>query len=916
MKDDAESDSFTLLNKSFDGDRKAEISRKVSDFEQPGDDEKFEELTIGFSNRDDAVSLSHHYTGFTRLEVMHGRDIDNLVLIFNTITFIGLLYALIVMTLSRTTFSQELEPVPDIIPPGLRSYNPRPGYVAVESIASIVGFFYSFLLLILYTRRILTTPVAVRTAEQSLLILQLAGIAIYLNPYEAIIRLKRDVIGSFEPEIYGWFSVTTQIADGLSMVSFTTLSMLYVWTIIHSYSVLSGDMGKRPRMRVILPKAGLISIIVVYKVVFFVGLHGRRGLYFSELPLMSFVGMLSLYSRVGTWPSDEVAINTALFIYEMSLVIWIAHDFFKTKSLLAESDYVKHRTKQVGFRFFIYLNALFYSTYITIYLIQLLSMPQGPQIVGFLVGGMADYGVQYIPFGMSLILLGYATIQAHASLPADALGLGGWFGPNPRQNSSSELEPILYRSKDPPSMPSTLSSISANCFTMQTHVDLFNIAWYAYYHGTSKQTKLNIDFSRSSMKVSSYIKAKETDTHCVVFECSDRIMICFKGTSSTKNMSTDLKMKQSSVLSAMPTSTRAHASKTSEFPDSQNDHGQSLPAQPEPRSFMKQYSPTSIRAKVVTDNAGGLIDFNILKKAKIHSGFAIAYRSVAKELVETVSALLSSTRRPIYISGHSLGGALATLCSLDLALCVGVERNQMLVSTFGSPKVGNESFRQLYNKVVPINWRIVAGGDMISRLPKAGYSHVGKKVLLTPDGELFIDPDSLEVKLWHAMPASLAYHRKSSYLLSMRAWCYRYHGKTFVPNFWSFPISADDSERFEHIVSVKFRTGMPHSAIGPTSSRRKGLPRVERIQLWSDLVDQLQGPDHGASQSKIQHTDTHALHDGQHTETLRLWAQLVQPVLHFLRSYKSNLPNRDKKLVGSDAIYDEEFDDFVPSVQG
>jgi hypothetical protein len=39
-------------------------------------------------------------------------------------------------------------------------------------------------------------------------------------------------------------------------------------------------------------------------------------------------------------------------------------------------------------------------------------------------------------------------------------------------------------------------------------------------------------------------------------------------------------------------------------------------------------------------------------------------------------------------------------------------------------------------------------------------------------------------------------------------------------------------------------------------------------------------------------------------------------VLHFLRSYKSNLPNRDKKLVGSDAIYDEEFDDFVPSVQG
>jgi hypothetical protein len=120
--------------------------------------------------------------------------------------------------------------------------------------------------------------------------------------------------------------------------------------------------------------------------------------------------------------------------------------------------------------------------------------------------------------------------------------------------------------------------------------------------------------------------------------------LCSKGTSSMKNMSTDFKMKQGSVLCAMPPATRAHTSKSGGFLDSQNDNGQSLSAQPEQKSFMTMYTPTSIRAKVVTDNAAGLIDFNILKNAKINSGFATVYRSGSKEFVETVWTLLSTRR--------------------------------------------------------------------------------------------------------------------------------------------------------------------------------------------------------------------------------------------------------------------------------
>jgi Lipase (class 3) len=902
LKDGRESDNLTLLTKSFDDDPNVGTERRLSDFDIPGDNDRFEEVTVGYpSSLNAAVSLSHNYKGYTRLEVMHGRDIDSLVFIFNILTALCLLYALVLFTLSRTAFAQKLDPVPGIVPDGLSSYSPPPSYVAVESIASLLTFVLSIILFTLYTRRILLSPVAMRTSEQSWIILQLLGIILYLNPYEAIIRFRRDVVGNFDPEQFNMFITATQVANGFSMVSFTTLSLLYVWTSIRSYGILSGDVGKSFQVGIFLPRMCLVLVGPIYKLVFFIGLGERRGLYFSEMPLLSFFGMLNLYSRAKIFPVDEVVISTILFIYESVLVLLIGRDFYKTKHLLAQSDYVKNRTKQVGFRFFAYLNLLFYSIYILTYVIQLLAMPCGPQVIGLLAGNMADYGIQYIPFGLSLFLLGYAAIQAYVSLPADAQGFQGWFKASPGPKTSAELEPILYRIDEPPSMPSSRSVIAANCFTMQTHVDLFNIAWYAYYHGTAKAEKLNLDFSRSSMRFTCYVSAKDTDTHCVIFESPDRILICFKGTSSTKNMSTDMKMKQSSVLNAVPTACRPVSHPETSFVDDILVHSENF--EDEPRSFLNKLSPAYLRAKMISESIDRLVDPVLLQKAKIHTGFAAAYRSIAHELIGKVSSMMQASRRPIYMSGHSLGGALATICSLDLALSIRMERNEMLVSTFGSPKVGNESFRDLYNIAVPINWRIVAGGDMISRLPKAGYSHVGKKVLLTPDGELFIDPDSLEVKLWHTMPASLAYHRKSSYLLSMRAWCFRYHGQNFIPNFWPFPISADDSRRFEQIVSMKFKTGMPHSAIGPVSSKKRELPRAERMQAWANLIDQLHGPESvKAGLPSTALTDS-GQGDAHGRGSVQLWIQLVKPVVEYLKSTKSESIYRERELVGSDSIY-------------
>ena len=75
----------------------------------------------------------------------------------------------------------------------------------------------------------------------------------------------------------------------------------------------------------------------------------------------------------------------------------------------------------------------------------------------------------------------------------------------------------------------------------------------------------------------------------------------------------------------------------------------------------------------------------------VHAGFKSAYESVAKDIEKS---LISLSGLPLYITGHSLGAALATVATQLL------ERNQYIRKTiaacytFGSPRVGYQSVRR------------------------------------------------------------------------------------------------------------------------------------------------------------------------------------------------------------------------------
>lgn len=84
----------------------------------------------------------------------------------------------------------------------------------------------------------------------------------------------------------------------------------------------------------------------------------------------------------------------------------------------------------------------------------------------------------------------------------------------------------------------------------------------------------------------------------------------------------------------------------------------------------------------------------------VHAGFYGVYKSLAPYLIEALHAAIPTSQRattPIVVTGHSLGGAVATIAAYELAAAGYLVRG---VYTFGSPRVGNAAFAAAFNMAV------------------------------------------------------------------------------------------------------------------------------------------------------------------------------------------------------------------------
>lgn len=146
-------------------------------------------------------------------------------------------------------------------------------------------------------------------------------------------------------------------------------------------------------------------------------------------------------------------------------------------------------------------------------------------------------------------------------------------------------------------------------------------------------------------------------------------------------------------------------------------------------------SPTDF----VTD--ASIIKVPYLDGSRVHNGFLNAFKSVQIQLWAGLNTAVSklggiSGVRNIIISGHSLGGALTVVSAFTLASVKEDWAGKIKTVTVGCPRVGNHLFKRLYNQRVPQSLRIVHNNDIVTRVPKLNYFHIGTKLKLASDGKV------------------------------------------------------------------------------------------------------------------------------------------------------------------------------------
>ena len=98
----------------------------------------------------------------------------------------------------------------------------------------------------------------------------------------------------------------------------------------------------------------------------------------------------------------------------------------------------------------------------------------------------------------------------------------------------------------------------------------------------------------------------------------------------------------------------------------------------------------------------------------VEKGFSRVYAGCADAILGALRNAGNPAR--VHISGHSLGGALSTLCAADVKARAGAATT---LYTFASPRTGDSAFAARFNSNCPDTFRIVNTEDIVNTVPLA-----------------------------------------------------------------------------------------------------------------------------------------------------------------------------------------------------
>lgn len=97
----------------------------------------------------------------------------------------------------------------------------------------------------------------------------------------------------------------------------------------------------------------------------------------------------------------------------------------------------------------------------------------------------------------------------------------------------------------------------------------------------------------------------------------------------------------------------------------------------------------------------------------VHEGFLSSFEAIAGELADWLSEQ-SPGARPLYMTGHSAGGAIAHIAAVDTA----GRGPKPTLYTFGSPRVGGREFCRLSRRALPDrHQRVTHSNDAVPLVP-------------------------------------------------------------------------------------------------------------------------------------------------------------------------------------------------------
>ncbi len=137
---------------------------------------------------------------------------------------------------------------------------------------------------------------------------------------------------------------------------------------------------------------------------------------------------------------------------------------------------------------------------------------------------------------------------------------------------------------------------------------------------------------------------------------------------------------------------------------------------------------------MVTSPIPGLMGFT-------EDGFTAIYRSLRTDKTAGSTSAVAAIRnhlaagpaKTVTVCGHSLGGALATLLTVDVAL--NTPCKSPVSYTYASPRTGDHLFASSYNASISYSYRVVNRQDLVPQLPSIlplPYEHVNTKYELNP----------------------------------------------------------------------------------------------------------------------------------------------------------------------------------------